>query len=346
MFITEKVNKILLCVPKKVYIGFCLFFLLIDAVGLNLSSVLKKIEVFDIAAAYNSLINLYPPITKIAQNYIYGFLILTLISFALIFYKPKLILLKQISFTYDIAAVKPSILKNYRVKNIEINQSEEMKSVDTFIQAVSRQDEAVKLLMQTRKSASLCYYGIAHTPLIFRLGFLLGDQNNVMLLHKVRTNGSLFDEWSSDNNGYSAITPEENNKSIQSTELIVSISTSLKITRQDLEALKPENKHILNFESNVVSFDSIMSYSQAENFRSAIMHGMRECVKKHGIQKIHMVISSSVAFTFFLGQALSAQHDPITVVYHFEKNRYPWGICMNEVATKALVINNISEGAT
>ena len=39
----------------------------------------------------------------------------------------------------------------YRVKNIEINQSEEMKSVDTFIQAVSRQDEAVKLLMQTRK---------------------------------------------------------------------------------------------------------------------------------------------------------------------------------------------------
>lgn len=93
MFITEKVNKILLCVPKKVYIGFCLFFLLIDAVGLNLSSLLKKIEVFDIVAAYNSLINLYPPITKIAQNYIYGFLILTLISFALIFYKPKLILL-------------------------------------------------------------------------------------------------------------------------------------------------------------------------------------------------------------------------------------------------------------
>jgi len=340
---TEKLNKILLNVPKKVYLGLFLFFLLIDAVGLNLAQLLKKIEIFDIAAAYNSLTNLYPPITKIAQDYIYVFLVLTGISFALLFYRPKLILLKHISFAFDIAAVNPNVLKNHRVKNIDVNQYEAMRNIYTFIRAISDQDRTAELIMRSRKSASLCYYGIAHTPLIFRLGFLLGDQNNIMLLHKARTNGSLFDEWSDDNNGYSTITSNESNKSVSSTELIVSISTSLKITEQDLVSLKPANKHVLNFVSNVISFDSIMSYSQAENFRSAIMYGIRECVKKHGIQKIHMVISSSVVFTFFLGQALSAQHDPITVVYHFEKSTYPWGVCMNEKAEKALVINHMAD---
>lgn len=256
---------------------------------------------------------------------------------------PKYTSVKHISFAYDIAAVKANVLEKYKVKNIEINQYEDMKNIDTIIQAVSSQDQMIEMLMRARKSAGLCYYGIAHTPLIFRLGFKLGDQNNVMLLHKIRANNSLFDEWSKDTNGYSAIVPEESNKSVQSTELIVSISTSLKITKKDLESLKPENKHILNFESNVISFDSIMSYYQAESFRSAIMHGIRECVKKYNIKKIHMVISSSVAFTFLLGQALSAQHDPVTVVYHFEKNRYPWGICMNEEATNALVINDMAE---
>lgn len=317
-----------------------LLLLLIDAVGLNLDKLLKKIEIFDIAAAYNSLTTLYPPITKIAHDYIYGFLFLTVISFALIFYRPRLFLLKHMSFACDIAAVAPNVTEKYRVKIIQINQYEDMKNIDTFIRAISTQDQTIELLMRTRKSASLCYYGIAHTPLIFRLGFLLGDQNNIMLLHKVRTNGSLFDEWADTNNGYSAITSNEKNKSVQSTELIVSISTSLKITEQDLASLKPENKHVLNFVSNVISFDGIMNYSQAENFRSAIMYGVRECVKNHNIKKIHMVISSSVAFTFFLGQAFSAQHDPITTVYHFEKGAYPWGICINEKAEKALVLNH------
>lgn len=335
----DRLNKIIIIIPKKIYKIILLFLFLIDAIGLNLASLLKKIEILDIAASYNSLTALCPPITHISQKYLAIFLILTVFTIVLLLYRPKLLLIKHISFSLDIADIKQDIFKKYYIKKTDINQCDEMKKIDTIVNAITIQDQVVKSILRNRKSASLCYYGIAHTPLIFRMGFLFGDQNNIMLLHKTRTNDSLFNEWSN-NNVYSAITSHESNQSLSSSELIVLISTSFRINYRELESLHPENKHILSFESTIISFDSILSYTQAENYRNTIMIAIRKCAKEYAIQKVHIVISSSVAFTFFLGQAFSSQHDPITIVYHYQNGTYPWGICINEPGEKALVINN------
>ncbi|MCO5388553.1 MAG: SAVED domain-containing protein [Desulfosporosinus sp.] len=338
----EKLKKTIIGVPKTIYMALSLIFLLIDAIGFDLGSILAKIEIYNVAAAYNSLTAIFPPITQIAQDYKCVFLVLTLVTFGLWMYRPKLFLVRQISFSPDIAAVHPDILKKPRVQEIEINQCTAMKNTDTIVNAIIEQDKIAESIQIARKSSSLCYYGIGHTPLVFRLGFKMGDQNNLILLHKIRTNDSKFEEWTEEG-GYSTITPRESNTSVISSELIISVSTSLKISDRDLDSLQPGNKHILAFDSNNISFDSITSYKCAESYRNAIMISIRDCVKKYGIQKIHLVISSSVAFTFFLGQAFSAQHDPITVVYHFQNGTYPWGICINEPTRKALVINDITE---
>lgn len=335
----EKIKRFVVGIPKKVYmIGFFLF-LLIDAIGFKFDQILKSVEVFSIADAYNSLIAVFPTIQQVAQQYRYVFLVLTVVFFVLWIYRPKLILVKHVSFSKDIAAVQPNILRRYFVKEIEINQCDEMKKNDTIVNAITIQDKTAEDIQNKRKTSSLCYYGIAHTPLIFRFGFKMGDQNNIMLLHKIRANDSLFEELTHES-GYSSIQPNERNISIKSNELLVSISTSLPISVNDLQSLRPENKHILSFVCNNISFDSITSYKLAENFRNTVMITIRDCVKKYGIRKIHLVISSSVAFTFFLGQAFSAQHEPITIVYHFQNGTYPWGININEPANNALVINN------
>lgn len=336
----EKIKRIIVRIPKKIYMIIFFILLIIDGIGFNFDKMLKNIEVFSIADTYNSITAVCPSIQQIAQQYRYVFFALTIVLFVLWRYRPKLFLVKHVSFSKDIAAVQPNILKKYFVKEIEINQCDEMKKTETIVNAVAIQDKIAEDMQNKRKSSSLCYYGIGHTPLIFRLGFKMGDQNNIMLLHKIRSNDSLFEEWTYDG-GYSAIQPHEKNISITSNELIVSISTSFVINDTDLKSLKPENKHILSFVSNNISFDSITSYKLAENFRNTIMINIRDCVKKYGIRKIHLVISSSVAFTFFLGQAFSAQHEPITVVYHFQNGAYPWGICINEPADKALIINDI-----
>lgn len=52
-----------------------------------------------------------------------------------------------------------------------------------------------------------------------------------------------------------------------------------------------------------------------------------------------MVIASSVAFTIFLGMSYSKQHDPECIVYHYEKERYPWGIDIDAAPGNCLVKN-------
>lgn len=333
----QQIVEMILKVPKYIYKILCLFLLLIDAIGFNLSTTMEKIEIFDIAAWYKSLVLICPPITKIAQDYRSLFLILTVVLIILLIYKPRFILIKHISFSPDIVSIDKGIVKKYRVKKIEINQCEKMKTEDTITDAIVEQDQILETILKMRKSDEFCYYGIAHTPLIFRLGFNMGDQSQIRLLHKKRSNDSVFEEWSRDI-VHTTMGTKESNKTIESNELIVAISTTFEIKDNELRKLNSDKKHIVKFECTNMSFDSVLSYNQAENYRNQIMIKLRECVKKYGIQKIHLVISSSVAFTFFMGQAFSAQHDPVTIVYHYQNGEYPWGICMNAQPNKALVL--------
>ena len=65
---------------------------------------------------------------------------------------------------------------------------------------------------------------------------------------------------------------------------------------------------------------------------------VREIVKRYDIRCIHMVISSSVAFTFFLGAGFSSQHDPDIIVYHYDNGKYIWGIDMKRNGSDAVII--------
>lgn len=337
----NRVRKILLNVPKNVYKWLTFVFVLIDAICFGLSTILEKIEVFDISSTYNSILAIFPWLENIAEKYTVVFVGLTFVWLFLWLYRPRLLLLEHTSFAPDIADIEAEFLRNYYVKTIKVDECELMKNNmdDGIIRAIDYQDRVINDLKM--KGIGLCYYGIAHTPLVFRMGFKMGDQSNLKFLHKLRSNDSLFQEWSNEG-AYAAIQSNEFNKTVSSQELIVSISTSLEIKKEDLLSLQPENKHILMFKTNNLSFDNITSYSVAENYRTTIMIGIRECVKKYQIKRIHLVISSSVAFTFFLGQAFSNQHDPITIIYHYQNNEYRWGICINEASEKALVINNVS----
>ena len=52
-----------------------------------------------------------------------------------------------------------------------------------------------------------------------------------------------------------------------------------------------------------------------------------------------MVLSTSVAFTFYLGQQLNNRQTPQIIVYHYENGTYPWGIRIKENWDKAYVEN-------
>ena len=89
---------------------------------------------------------------------------------------------------------------------------------------------------------------------------------------------------------------------------------------------------------NQLGFDVIRSYEQAEVLKGHILSIVRQKNKEYGIKKLHLMISSSVSFTFLLATGISKQHDPEIVVYHYEKGVYTWGINISKCDEEAILL--------
>ena len=331
----EKIKK----VPLKFFgIAFVICALL-AGVPDGFAPYIEKIEVGSISEWYHTIINLFPFITELVDFEGKWIFILFAVIFAVLFvvrlvYRKRVFGICHRTMAYDMAKLDKSITSEYKFKEHILQQTEKITSSYLDCVVIKEIDELA--ITAQKSNMPIAYYGIAHTPLIFRMGFKIGDQSNAILLHKRRQNNSLFEEWGKGRSGIKVV-PREENKTKKSDELIVAISTSLEIKKENLHLLEPDNKHILYLEANEYGFDNILTYEDAEDLRRDILISLRNTVSKYKIRKIHMVISTSVAFTFFLAQGYSGQHDPEIVVYHYEHGEYPWGIAINKSADDAYI---------
>lgn len=334
-------REIFLKIPKSIWAIGLVIVMLLSVVSYGFAAYIDKIEVGDIADWYHTAVNFFPTITNLAEfKGRWIFLVLDILFAGLYiyrrFYREKVFLIRHQTMAYDLAEIKQEFKKKYQFEENILQQVNEVSSDSVQQNAIEDIDQ---MAIEAQKSSKqIAYYGIAHTPLIFRLGFKIGDQNNVILLHKKRSNEDLFEEWKKERSTIKILHNEENMDK-NSNELIVAISTSFEVQKQHLDLLHPENKHILFFYTNNSDVDSVLSYEDAEYLRSNILFDIREFVKKYKIDKIHMVISSSVAFTFFLAQGYSPHHDPEIIVYHYIQGKYPWGVNMNKSVDEACVKN-------
>lgn len=324
-------------VPKWIWKFLFLFVAILTVISYGGASILEKIVVGDVADMYQTIENFFQidELTSFDQRWIFLLLDVVLVLF-IIYKRPNFVISHQ-SMGFDLAPIDKTFRKDNWIFIKKLQQTDEIKklSLDSDIVTVV-DDMAIKA---QKSKCQVVYYGVAHTPLVFRLGLKFGDQDNVKLLHKKRSNEAEFEEWGKGSTGI-WITPEEGNSSKKSDELIVAIGTSFEIKKEELKVLQPDNKHILYLQTNLLGFDNILSYEDAQSLRINILGQIRERVKKYSIKKIHMVISSSVAFTFFLAQGYSEHHDPEIIVYHYDKGRYTWGINMSEQGRNAYILIN------
>lgn len=233
---------------------------------------------------------------------------------------------------------------NYEIEEIDINNYMANSSGDyeQIKYSVNFQDTLIKNFKgKIDNNHEYGYMGIAHTPLILRLGYKIGDENLILLYHKNR-NSKYFKKLS-DNNDYPKllIVKEEINK--DSNELIVGLATTFEIDNEDLKVLNPDGRNVIIFESEERDFDIITSKNQVDEYKNYILNKVRNIVKEKNISTIHMIISSSVAMTFALGQALSETYDPEIIIYHYDKQstlKYTWGIKLFKNYNECLVINS------
>ncbi len=324
------------CLPKKIW-KFCFWIsLVVFLIGFGFS--IEKIKLGPIQNLYQTIIGFWPncraffePIRwlSFATTILFGFMYI---------YKEPFYLLSLRSFSHDLGLVNTETLKQYRIVPVAVDVTDDISS-GMHSNAVKAIDKQCQKISCKSEGANIGFYGIAHTPLLFRMGYNLGDQSNIKLFHKSRSNNSEFKEWQADSTGFRLEEPLEYNREVKSEELIVLISTTFEIKQNEIRALNPRDKHIVSFIGNNLGFDVVSNQCDAENAREVIMRNVRVLVKQYDIQRIHFLISSSAAFTVFLGMAYSSQHDPECVVYHYQRPSYPWGILIKAPANSCLIQN-------
>ena len=321
---------------------FCVAYVLFIIVSYLGDDIVKKIEVGFFKDIYVTIINFCPSFNNMVKEYIHWF-ILSFFVYVYFVYKhfmrKEYVIISEKSMGHKLSNV---VIKNYEDRctlSETIDISYDMLN-DNIIQAVKKQDEFIEEIIKKYHSLNLGYYGIAHTPLVFRAGYQVGDQDNVHLYHKCRSNDSEFIEWSEELGLFKInieFCDEPKEYIYEKQEMIVAIGTSFEIKKSEITKLNPEKKHLMFFKANIIDFDNIKSYKDAEQARKFIWSNVRNYVKKYNIQKIHLLIASSVAFTFFLGMGYSRQHDPECVVYHYERPDYKWGINIKKGSDECFV---------
>lgn len=337
-----KISKIFEVVFTKIPKIICRLLLCIcvvmDIIGLGFSELLEKIEVGDIIDWYDTLKNLFPNVHQFARDFLPVFIILTIYFLIASFAKPILFVFLHTSMNMPLNDISGNIKKQFFVKRFHpLDQSNVLEQSYPLPDDIANVDEFAESLKTQSLKWHCAYYGIAHTPLIFRMGFKFGNSKDVILLHRKRGERDSFFEELTHENEHNNINTEELSHFVQSDELIVSISTTSEITEHNLEVFNYSKKHIVMFNSENKGYDVIMSYETAISFIETITRRVGSLVAKYNIKTIHMVISSSVAFTFLLGQSFNNNMFPEVIVYHFEGGEYYWGINMRKSPQSAFV---------
>lgn len=359
----SKAIKLLALFARKVNLGLFLLITVIIFLTINGGDILSTTYNIAQSEGVKDGIQKYTDFCNIVRHYIpsstvrWGILLLVVLSWIDIIYfrlfykepeqKPKKIIhvLGHASMGKTQLKSDSEFLEDAEVQVEQLDLIEEMGKAKEDLKSLSfvicNQDSFVKKFKDKINSDDYFgYMGIAHTPLILRAGYQIGDEIKFILFHKLR-NSDYFKKLS-ESKAYAAINIEKKDiKKDSYKELIVAISTTFPIQDNQLHILEPENKSIIKFKTEELGFDVIISQLQIEEYVSTILKEVRQIVSERGIFKIHLVISSSAAFTFALGQAISNHYDPQIVIYHFDYNNeklYPWGVELFKDCTECVVI--------
>jgi hypothetical protein len=215
---------------------------------------------------------------------------------------------------------------------------------EEIIQAIKSQDEAISCIKKTNWRSNIFYYGVSHPPLVFRLGHQFGQTCCIRLLHRFRVteDAQEFKELpSNDDNKAAWVNCTQSSGNSDSGDLLVAIGTTYSIRDEDLRTIDPDNKmHVykVDIDDKSLGYDFFCSYGKIRSYADRLAQDIRQLVKDRNILTIHVAISSSVPFTFYLAQQMNTQQYPQIIVYHYEPGRYTWGIDIRETDPAKAVI--------
>ena len=244
--------------------------------------------------------------------------------------------LNQIGFKYD-----NDINNKYNVKKIRINQYDTFHAnmpVEAMVaKAITEVDLKVKEIRKyISKGYSVGYAGIANIPTTFMLGYELGDENTKKYFHKYhgkKNRSDLMDdkfhllEEKVIRGTFPREVLQESKNMNQPANIVLIISLTQPIKETDYSAIIGENDYVYMYKSSDdIDYDVVDSETQIEEYTKQILTDIAEIQKRENINQIRICIAASSVFVFGLGTKFSKTQNKTTLIYHFERNGYPWAI--------------------
>ena len=282
-------------------------------------------------------------------KWVFALLSIAVIIFLLLrwFCKPLALLISHSTLGHDITIIEKGLQNAFWFKRLNIKHDLPAHDASTLeiVSAIKQQDSILPVILKNCWRSNVFYYGVAHTPLIFRLGYQIGQTRSIHFLHRFRPTEDTQEfkrlpENDNDKESFlvnSEVMREESNNCCN--QLLVSIASTYPIKQIDLLTIDPSNT-MFRYDVQVdrMGYDFFSSHRKIHAYADRIVEDIRNIIKEHQIETIHLVISSSVPFTLYLGQQMNTQQFCKIIVYHYDSGRYTWGINVKEKdAHKAVV---------
>ncbi len=293
------------------------------------------------------------------QNLLYGFLFIVCISILvvqIIFFcknnvQEKILLvlhnsLNQTNFRFD-----GELQNEYIVKKIRFNQYDTFHSNLPMCEMINRTITEVDLKVADirryiKNGYHVGYAGIANIPATFMLGYELGDENAKVYFHKYhgrQTNFNFKDDKFhrlGKKNVRGSFEKEILQESLDLSKpgnIVILISLTQPIKESDFVSITGDNDYIIKYtSSDKIDYDVIDSENQIDDYTDQILSDIAEIQKENNIRQIRIGVAASSAFIFGLGTKFSKTQNKTTIIFHFEKDNYPWGI--NVTDKRAVII--------
>lgn len=230
-------------------------------------------------------------------------------------------------------------LETYNVKHYRINQYDTFNNnmpLDEKINlAISDVEGYVNILKEKiRKGYTIGYAGIANIPAAFMLGYELGDENKKKFFHIYHGNNTP-DDLKDDRfhllkvevRRHTFELYERENDPSKEGKILLLIQLTQPIKEADIQDVLEDNDYILKYQiPQTIDYDIVDSDSQLDNYTNNILSHIAEIQKNPNIKQIKICVAASGAFVFALGTKFSKTQNKETVIFHYQKDTYPWGI--------------------
>ena len=230
----------------------------------------------------------------------------------------------------------PETLKLARIVNIEIDQTDlyDNGRLTSPVDAVRRQRDIIHELsnaLSTYPDAEVCYYGVAHIPLLFHIGCQVltrvplhfFDHNRITNEWDLLQNGEDYPRIISE--GLPAVVNQKHG------DIILRISISYFVTPEAIEGIVANPIASLQLRIDQPKIDAVTSKNQLEQYSIEFRDMLDDIRKKFpNAEYVHIFYAGPVALAVNFGRQISKTIHPRIIVYNYSSKDnppgYAWGL--------------------